>query len=127
MSDELQVDYNLQKTLEWCAENEVVFGVTNEVGIITITARNKNIYAEYAVDEPYDARALGNAAWAALYAVKHGSQFHERFGHYPPVGGGATPNPEESGGAGVENGTRENSGHSEGFDAPPGLRTPFTP
>lgn len=123
----MSLDYDLQKTLEWCAANDVVFQVTNETGKVAITARRGPIFAEYLIDEPFDAGQLGNATWATLFSVKHGSQFHERFGSYPPVGSGVAPAAEGSGEAGVANGARPNGDSAEVNDAAPNLSTPSTP
>jgi hypothetical protein len=82
---ESTLDYDLKKTLEWCAANGVVFGVTTHGDTLAITAKRSNIFAEYIIDEPFDAKSIGDAMWAALFSVKHGTEYHAEFGHFPPV------------------------------------------
>ena len=79
-------EYDLTKTLEWCADNEVFFQITNHSGVMAITARRDNIFAEYTIHRT-DAEDVGRAVWAALFAVKTGTEFHGRYGHYPPAPG----------------------------------------
>jgi hypothetical protein len=64
----------------------VTFGVTVNNSLLMVTARCDNIYAEYEVAPPYDAKSLGDAVWAATYAVKHGTEFHEKHGQFPMQG-----------------------------------------
>jgi hypothetical protein len=85
MGDETQLDFDLEKTLRWCAENGVTFNVKSEVGLMSIAARCENVSSDYVVEPPYSAASVGNAMWAALFAVKHGTEFHRRMGYFPPI------------------------------------------
>lgn len=79
------LDYDLKKTLEWCVENGVVFRITNSGGLLAVTAQLERVFAEYPVEEPLDAARLGNATWAALFSVKHGTDLHREHGQLPPI------------------------------------------
>lgn len=85
MENETQLDFDLEKTLKWCAENGVVFSVKSEVGLMSIAARCENVSSDYVIEQPYSAASVGNAMWAALFAVKHGTEFHRRVGYFPPI------------------------------------------
>jgi hypothetical protein len=85
MGDEAQLDFDLERTLRWCAANKVSFNVASEVGLLSVTARCENVSADYVVETPYSAASVGNAVWASLFAVKHGTEFHRRVGFFPPV------------------------------------------
>lgn len=74
-----------QKTLDWCVEHEVTFKLTKTADQLVVTARCDNIAAEYFVDQPYTEYTIGRAIQAALFAVKEGSEFHSKFGHFPPT------------------------------------------
>jgi hypothetical protein len=105
------LDYDLEKTLNWCVNNEVSFTVTTEDGLVAITAQRQNISASYVIEYPYDAKKLGEAVWACLFSVKHGTEFHAVHGDFPdpralgrgvdsegnvlgPIGRPASPGPE---------------------------------
>jgi hypothetical protein len=85
---QIELDYDLQRTLKWCEEHGTLFKITAEDGLLAVSAKCENIYADYVVEPPFNAQSLGNAVWAAIFAVKHGTEFHKKFGHYPPVAGG---------------------------------------
>jgi len=78
-----ELDYDLQKVLTWCRDKGVTFKVSDEGGLLTISAECDNISADYAIEEPFGSLTLGNAMWAALFAVKHGTEFHQRLGFTP--------------------------------------------
>jgi len=94
------MDYNLKKTLEWCAENGLTFKVVNEFGVLAITARSGNVFASYAIEEPVTPETVGHSMFAALYSVEHGTKFHQRFGYFPPI---------RKGDSGEQTGTSEHS------------------
>ena len=74
--------------LAWSNEHNVVFKLTAQNGILAVTARCANIFAEYPIGEPVGPGTVGQALWASLYSVKHGSEFHAQFGSNPPIGEG---------------------------------------
>lgn len=84
------LDYDLGKTLDWCAKNLVSFQITNTGDVKTVVAQLDNIATQYIIPENTPA-ALGNAVWAALFAVKHGTEFHAKYGQHPPVSSGPDP------------------------------------
>lgn len=122
-----ELDYDLGKTLKWCAENEVTFKVTYETGKPAITAKCGFVFAQYLVDEPLDAGAVGNAVWASLFAVKHGTQFHERYGHYPPVADSDRAKEAGNSASGNESGESRDVPHSGSVSSSSPLSTNAVP
>lgn len=79
------MEFDLKKTLEWCEANNVVFGLSIVDGLLSITGRKGNIFAEYAIDTECTPEAVGQAVYAALFSVQQGSKFHAEFGHMPSI------------------------------------------
>jgi hypothetical protein len=114
-------DHDLPEVLAWCAKNEVNFKITNRDGPLAITAQNGAIRAEYHIgDGDVGPEAVGQAVWAALFAVQHGSEFNAQFGSYPPVKEGDSRN--KSGGGEVQPHVP-----TEPAASAPNLRTGFKP
>lgn len=108
------MEYDLKKTLEWCAANEVSFKIVVEDGFLAVSGRRQNLSATYPIGEPFGPTTVGQAIYAALYSVERGSKFHAEFGDFPPVGG--VPGEAEAG-----NGEGSNNIPPEEATAPPDL------
>jgi hypothetical protein len=78
-----------KKTLEWCAANEVSFKVIVKDGGMAVTGRRRNIASIYDIREPFGPEEVGQAVYAALFAVERGTKFHAEFGDLPPDRGAA--------------------------------------
>jgi hypothetical protein len=114
-------DHDLPSVLAWCAKNEVNFKITNRDGPLAITAQHGAIRSEYHIgDGDVGSEAVGQAVWAALFAVQHGSEFNTQFGIYPPVREGDSR--DKSDGGEVQSGVP-----AEPDASAPNLRTGFKP
>jgi hypothetical protein len=70
----------MNEVLKWCAENEVTIKITDEDGLLAVTAKYTNLFAEYAIPEPCSPEAVGRTVHAACYSVKCGAEYRERHG-----------------------------------------------
>jgi hypothetical protein len=92
LTQDSKPDSDLFRVLGWCAANDITFTIVVDVaGSFVVQAHCKNTSSEYKINEPYSGPQLGAAVWAALFAVKHGTEHHEQFGFFPPR---PTPSPQ---------------------------------
>ena len=116
-------DPDLFGVLAWAA-SDVAFTVADVGGVLAIQARCNNISSEYKINEPYSGPQLGAAVWAALFAVKHGTEHHERFGFFPPV---PTPPPQSGESPSGTDGGKRQSADCEGAIGGSETRETFIP
>jgi hypothetical protein len=117
-------DPDLAAVLAWVAANDATFSIGNIGGTLVVQARCNNISSEYKINEPYSGPQLGAAVWASLFAVKHGTEYHKRFGFFPPR---PTPPPQSGESpSGIDGGERQ-SANSEGAIGGSEAREAFIP
>ncbi|MHC4299390.1 MAG: hypothetical protein ACYS7Y_19105 [Planctomycetota bacterium] len=71
--------------LKWCADNGIHIKIVDSDGTLLVTAVNRNISAAYAVHPPVGHAALGTALWAAIRAVRDGTEHEASLRGNPPV------------------------------------------
>lgn len=74
------MDLYMQQTLLWCLKHGINIQITNEDGLLAITAVNGIISATYAIPEPYTEESIGQAFYAAIHSIKFGSEHHAKYG-----------------------------------------------
>jgi hypothetical protein len=79
---------NIKKTLDWCGNNEISINISNEDGLLVITARGGNIFSEIPIGDEVNVSSVGEAVVHACYNVEQGTKFHQRFGAFPKIGKG---------------------------------------
>ena len=87
--------HDFNDTIKWCIENEITLTFSVQAGLLAVTARGGNIAAHFAIDGEPGQGSVGAAVLNAIHSVEHGTKFHQRFGHFPPIEeptGGAADN-----------------------------------
>jgi len=74
--------YEFSEMVEWARTNELVFKIVREEDFIVVHAELGRISADYQFD-PNSTSEFGGAAWAAMCAVRAGSEFHAIHGFTP--------------------------------------------
>jgi len=105
---------NLKQTLEWCAEYGVAIQITQEAGMLVVSARHLNISAGFPVEEPIGINTIGQALFDTLYSVEFGSKFHQQHGFMPEF-------------EKTERGSGAGGSQTKPADVPEGFMPPQTP
>ena len=74
----------LIQTLNWCVQNDVLFRVTINNGVLHIEAFRANVSSEWPI-RAGTIESVSDALYASLFSVKEGTEFHRAHGEMPSL------------------------------------------